>query len=81
MSEKIIKLGFIRESKFFYHLNKAGNLIKFNPKKKPIKKEIVKKLGLKKESGYIYFLDKEGDISRAKMRRDGRKKNPRHQND
>jgi hypothetical protein len=36
----------------------------------------VAKVGVKREKGWLYYLDKKGDVSRAKMARGGKKRNP-----
>ena len=36
--------------------------------------EKVAKVGVKREDGYLYFIDKQGDVSRAKMKRGGRRR-------
>jgi len=35
--------------------------------------EKVKKVGVKRAEGYLYYVDKNGDISRAKMKRGGKR--------
>lgn len=36
--------------------------------------EKVARVGVQKDKDYLYFVDKDGDISRAKMNRNGNKK-------
>ena len=72
MSEKIVKLGIVREPNYLYYIDKNGDLFKTKAargKKGSKGKALVEKLGIKKQTGYIYFLDKDGDVSCAKMKR------------
>ena len=33
----------------------------------------ISKVGVKRESGYLYFVDRNGDVSRAPMKKSGKK--------
>ena len=67
MATVVKVLNVKRVSGYLYHINKDGDVARYNRKTK--KKNVVRKSGITKQKGYLYFLDGNGNVARAKMKR------------
>lgn len=65
-SEKVWKLGLVRESGWIYFLDKKCNVCRTKIGT-PYSRELVAETDIEKEPNHLYYVDIDGDISRVDM--------------
>ena len=66
MSEKVARLGVVREEGFLYYVKESGvwRVARAKPGQLRPRARLVARSPVKLDHDFIYFLDSEGDISR-----------------